>query len=134
MEDILLKNLPLIPSNPIELLYLNNSNALKLSPAPPFFRGEIQARFFCQVYCIYPGELVVQRYTHPGQEIDKGSIVVGFECGPGSCLEPSPQLVEDGDKVPAVDVHPRATKSITDKPRKKTLENVAPDSINRVPY
>ena len=58
--------------------------------------------------------------------IDKGFIVVDFGCGPGSYVEQASKLVGDGGKVYAVDVHPLAIKAITEKAKKKGLENVVP--------
>lgn len=58
--------------------------------------------------------------------IDKGFIVVDFGCGPGSYLEKASQLVGEGGKVYAVDVHPLAIKSIKERARRKNLENVVP--------
>ncbi len=58
--------------------------------------------------------------------IDKGFIVVDFGCGPGSFIEQASQLVGDGGKVYAVDVHPLAIKSIKERARRKNLENVVP--------
>jgi len=58
--------------------------------------------------------------------IDKGFIVVDFGCGPGSYVEKASQLVGDGGKVYAVDVHPLAIKSIKQRARRKNLENVVP--------
>ncbi len=58
--------------------------------------------------------------------IDKGFIVVDFGCGPGSYVEQASQLVGDGGKVYAVDVHALAIKSVKAKVRKKSLNNVIP--------
>ncbi len=58
--------------------------------------------------------------------IDKGFIVVDFGCGPGSYVEQASQLVGDGGKVYAVDVHALAIKSVKKKVRKKSLNNVIP--------
>ena len=58
--------------------------------------------------------------------IDKEFIVVDFGCGPGSYVEQASQLVGDGGKVYAVDVHALAIKSVKAKVRKKTLDNVIP--------
>ena len=58
--------------------------------------------------------------------IKKGFIVVDFGCGPGSYVERASQLVGNGGKVFAVDVHPLAIKSIEERVRKKNLENVVP--------
>ncbi len=58
--------------------------------------------------------------------IDKGFIVVDYGCGPGSYVERASQLVGDGGKVYAVDLHPLAIKSVEERARKKNLENVVP--------
>ncbi len=58
--------------------------------------------------------------------IDKGFIVVDFGCGPGSYAEQTSQLVGDGGKVFAVDVHPLAIKSIKERGRRKNLKNLVP--------
>jgi len=58
--------------------------------------------------------------------IDKGFVVVDFGCGPGSYVEQASQLIGDGGKIYAVDVHPLAIKSIKERARRKNLENVVP--------
>ncbi len=58
--------------------------------------------------------------------IDEGFIVVDFGCGPGSYVEQASQLVGEGGKVYAVDVHPLAIKSIKERAKRKVLENVVP--------
>ncbi len=58
--------------------------------------------------------------------IHKGFIVVDFGCGPGSFVEQASQLVGDGGKVYAVDVHPLAIKSINEREGRKNLKNVVP--------
>ncbi|WP_455202231.1 class I SAM-dependent methyltransferase [Kaarinaea lacus] len=58
--------------------------------------------------------------------IDNGFIVVDFGCGPGSFVETASKLVGSSGKVYAVDVHPLAIKAVTEKAKKKNLENVIP--------
>lgn len=49
-----------------------------------------------------------------------------FGCGPGSYVEPASQLVGDGGKVYAVDIHPLAIKAIKERAERKNLQNVVP--------
>ena len=58
--------------------------------------------------------------------IEKGFTVVDFGCGPGSYVEKASQLIGDGGKIYAVDVHPLAIKSIKARARRMSLENVVP--------
>ena len=58
--------------------------------------------------------------------IKEGMSVVDFGCGPGSYIEPASLLVGETGKVYAVDVHPLAIKSVKERARKKSLENVVP--------
>ncbi len=61
-----------------------------------------------------------------GFDIKKGFVVIDFGCGPGSYVEKASQLVGDGGKVYAVDVHVLAIRSINKKVIKKSLSNVVP--------
>jgi len=61
-----------------------------------------------------------------GFDIKKGFVVIDFGCGPGSYVEKASQLVGDGGKVYAVDVHVLAIRSIKKKIIKKRLTNVIP--------
>ncbi len=61
-----------------------------------------------------------------GFDIKKGFVVIDFGCGPGSYVEKASQLVGDGGKVYAVDVHVLAIRSINKKVKKKSLSNVVP--------
>lgn len=70
---------------------------------------------------LFPVEKGLDRFG-----IDKELVVVDFGCGPGSYVERASQLVGDGGKVYAVDVHPLAIKSIKKRIRRKHLENVIP--------
>lgn len=59
-------------------------------------------------------------------DIRNGLKVVDYGCGPGSYIEHASQLIGDGGRIYAVDVHPLAIKSVMERVRKKNLKNVVP--------
>ncbi len=65
--------------------------------------------------------------------IEKGFVVVDFGCGPGSYVERASELVGDGGKVYAVDVHPLAIKAVEKRVGKKNLSNVVPVLLSDYP-
>lgn len=58
--------------------------------------------------------------------IEKGSTIVDFGCGPGSYIEEASRLVGNKGKVYAVDVHPLAIESVRKRIERNKLENVIP--------
>jgi ubiquinone/menaquinone biosynthesis C-methylase UbiE len=56
--------------------------------------------------------------------LGKGMRVVDYGCGPGSFTVPAAELVGSEGKVFAVDIHPLAIKSVEEKARRKSLQNV----------
>jgi ubiquinone/menaquinone biosynthesis C-methylase UbiE len=57
-------------------------------------------------------------------QLRRGMSVVDYGCGPGSFTIPAAELVGPEGKVFAVDIHPFAIRSVEDKARRKSLQNV----------
>ena len=56
--------------------------------------------------------------------IGEGQTVLDFGCGPGSYTIPAAQIVGEGGKVYALDIHPLAIKAVEKKSGKKKLTNI----------
>jgi ubiquinone/menaquinone biosynthesis C-methylase UbiE len=59
-------------------------------------------------------------------QLREGMRVADYGCGPGSFTIPAAQLVGDGGKVYAIDIHPLAISSVRERASKKGLPNVEP--------
>jgi len=58
--------------------------------------------------------------------LGRGMKVADYGCGPGSFTIPAAQIVGDGGKVYAIDIHPLAISSVRGRASKKGLRNVEP--------
>lgn len=58
--------------------------------------------------------------------IEKGSTVVDYGCGPGRYIKKASEIVGEKGNVYAVDIHPLAIKSVEEKAEKYNLRNVIP--------
>jgi ubiquinone/menaquinone biosynthesis C-methylase UbiE len=70
------------------------------------------------------------RFKDPAKVVWKlglreGQTVLDFGCGPGSFTIPAAQMVGEGGKVYALDIHPLAIKAVDKKAREKRLTNIA---------
>jgi len=57
-------------------------------------------------------------------QLREGMRVADYGCGPGSFSIPAAQLVGDGGRVYAIDIHPLAISSVRQRASKKRLRNV----------
>jgi ubiquinone/menaquinone biosynthesis C-methylase UbiE len=57
-------------------------------------------------------------------QLREGMRVADYGCGPGSFTIPAAQLVGDGGKVYAIDIHPLAISSVRERAVKRGLRNV----------
>jgi len=55
---------------------------------------------------------------------EQGMKVADYGCGPGSFTIPAAQIVGDGGRVFAIDIHPLAISSVRERASKKGLRNV----------
>ena len=58
--------------------------------------------------------------------LGRGMKVADYGCGPGSFTIPAAQIVGDGGKVYAIDIHPLAISGVRGRASKKGLRNVEP--------
>jgi ubiquinone/menaquinone biosynthesis C-methylase UbiE len=56
--------------------------------------------------------------------LGEGMTVADYGCGPGSFTMPAAQIVGDGGRVYAIDIHPLAISSVRERAAKKGLRNV----------
>jgi ubiquinone/menaquinone biosynthesis C-methylase UbiE len=57
-------------------------------------------------------------------QLGEGMKVADYGCGPGSFAIPAAQIVGDGGRVYAIDIHPLAISSVRERAAKKGLRNV----------
>jgi ubiquinone/menaquinone biosynthesis C-methylase UbiE len=59
-------------------------------------------------------------------QLGEGMKVADYGCGPGSFAIPAAQMVGEGGRVYAIDIHPLAISSVQQRAAKKGLRNVEP--------
>jgi ubiquinone/menaquinone biosynthesis C-methylase UbiE len=84
-----------------------------------------ESHFRVMSFLMAVGQLFIDgRKRLQTSRVAEGQTVLDFACGPGYWAIPTAEIVGEGGKVYALDIHPLAIEAVEKKARKKSLANI----------